>query len=145
MNKDLFYALCCLRDRIGYSIFSPLTFYNSDCEWMRRAGVHLEPLWNHIALSIRQYIRNTVNFLVTLGPGEISIMLIFNIAAIFILPFFSFCKLSFFLSHKLVEQQFLKYKNKLNKAHKMICIKLYAMCRQSECFPGGGRKKKDTS
>lgn len=98
MNKDLFYALCCRREHIGYSIFSSLTFYNSGCEWMWDAGVHLERLWNHIPLSLWQYIRSAVNFLTTLGQGQISIMFIFNTAAAFVLPFFiwqtCFCPLS---------------------------------------------------
>lgn len=67
MKKGLFYALWCLREHIGYSIFSPVTFYISDCEWMWYTGVHLEPLWNHIPLSVSQYIRNTVNVLMTLA------------------------------------------------------------------------------
>lgn len=88
MNQDLFYALCCRREHIGYSIFSSLTFYNSGCEWVWDAGVHLERLWNHIPLSFWQYIRSAVNFLTTLGQGQISIMFIFNTAAVFVLPFF---------------------------------------------------------
>ena len=69
----LIYAPCCLSEHIGHSIFSPITFYHSDCEWLRHTGVHLKVLLRiTFPLSTWQYIRNTVNFPVIWGPDKIS-------------------------------------------------------------------------
>lgn len=45
----LIYAPCCLSEHIGHSIFSPITFYHSDREWLQHTGVHLKVLLRGIA------------------------------------------------------------------------------------------------
>lgn len=120
------YFMLSVVEDIGYSIFSPITFYHSDSEWPLYTGVHLKTRWNHIPFSIWQYIRNC-KLPCDIGPDKISIMVLFNNVAIFILTF-PFFILQTPLSHISVTAS-LKIQKKIK--HKMLCIELYRMSQQT--------------
>lgn len=42
-------CICLDEEHIGHSIFSPITFYHSDREWLQHTGVHLKVLLRGIA------------------------------------------------------------------------------------------------